>query len=147
MTWEPTRSPGWSPEPLAAVSIAQIHPALLKDGREVVVKVRRPGIVEQAELDLDVIRSTVSFLEERSEPAQLLQLRALADELDSHLRAELDFVEEASNTELIARLLEDFEDLIVPQVIRPLVTERVLALDASTARKSRRDTASLMSAP
>ncbi len=78
-----------------------------------VVKVRRPGIVEQVELDLDVIRSTVNFLEERSKTAQLLQLRALADELDSHLRAELDFVEEASNTELIARLLEDFEDLIV----------------------------------
>jgi ubiquinone biosynthesis protein len=117
------------PEPLAAASIAQIHPALLADGREVAVKVRRPGIVEQVERDLDVIRSTVSFLEERSETAQLLQLRALADELDSHLRAELDFVEEASNTELIARLLEDFEDLIVPQVIRPHVTERVLVLE------------------
>ena len=117
------------PEPLAAASIAQIHPALLKDGRDVVVKVRRPGIVEEVERDLDVIRSTVSFLEEHSETAQLLQLRALADELDSHLRAELDFVEEASNTELIARLLEDFEDLIVPQVIRPHVTERVLVLE------------------
>lgn len=117
------------PEPLAAASIAQIHPALLSDGREVVVKVRRPGIVEQVDLDLDVIRSTVGFLEERSETAQLLQLRALADELDTHLRAELDFVEEASNTELIAGLIEDFEDLIVPQVIRPHVTERVLVLE------------------
>jgi predicted unusual protein kinase regulating ubiquinone biosynthesis (AarF/ABC1/UbiB family) len=117
------------PEPLAAASIAQIHQALLKDGRDVVVKVRRPGIVEQVDRDLDVIRSTVNFLEEHSDTAQLLQLRALADELDSHLRAELDFVEEASNTELIARLLEDFEDLIVPQVIRPYVTERVLVLE------------------
>jgi ubiquinone biosynthesis protein len=117
------------PEPLAAASIAQIHQALLKDGRDVVVKVRRPGIVEQVDRDLDVIRSTVNFLEEHSDTAQLLQLRALADELDSHLRAELDFVEEASNTELIARLLDDFEDLIVPQVIRPHVTERVLVLE------------------
>jgi predicted unusual protein kinase regulating ubiquinone biosynthesis (AarF/ABC1/UbiB family) len=117
------------PEPLAAASIAQIHQALLKDGRDVVVKVRRPGIVEQVDRDLDVIRSTVNFLEEHSDTAQLLQLRALADELDSHLRAELDFVEEASNTELIARLLDDFEDLIVPQVIRPHVAERVLVLE------------------
>jgi ubiquinone biosynthesis protein len=116
-------------EPLAAASIAQIHPALLSDGREVVVKVRRPGIVEQVDLDLDVIRSAVDFLENRSETAQLLQLRALADELEAHLRAELDLEEEASNTELIAGLLEDFTDLIVPQVIRPHVTERVLVLE------------------
>lgn len=57
------------PEPLAAASIAQIHEALLADGRDVVLKVRRPGIVEQVELDLDVIRSTVTFLEKRSETA------------------------------------------------------------------------------
>ena len=113
------------PEPLAAASIGQIHPALLRDGRDVVVKVRRPGIVEQVELDLGVIRSAVGFLEDRSETAQLLQLRALADELENHLRAELDFEEEASNTELIAGLLEDFDDLIVPKVMRPHVTERV----------------------
>jgi predicted unusual protein kinase regulating ubiquinone biosynthesis (AarF/ABC1/UbiB family) len=77
----------------------------------------------------------VNFLEEHSDTAQLLQLRALADELDSHLRAELDFVEEASNTELIARLLDDFEDLIVPQVIRPHVAERVLVLERIRGEK------------
>ena len=43
-----------------------------------------------------MIRSAVGFLEERSETAQLLQLRALADELENHLRAELDFEEEAT---------------------------------------------------
>jgi predicted unusual protein kinase regulating ubiquinone biosynthesis (AarF/ABC1/UbiB family) len=123
------------PEPLAAASIAQIHGALLSDGRDVVVKVRRPGIVEQVELDLDVIRSTVGFLEERSETARLLQVRALADELDVHLRSELDFVEEAANTELIARSVEEYDDLVVPQVIRPHVTERVLVLERINGEK------------
>jgi predicted unusual protein kinase regulating ubiquinone biosynthesis (AarF/ABC1/UbiB family) len=80
------------PKPLAAASIAQIHEALLADGRDVVLKVRRPGIVEHVELDLDV-RSTVRFLEKRSETAQLLQLRALAEELEIHLRDELDLVD------------------------------------------------------
>src|SRR5437773_560341 len=117
------------PEPLAAASIAQIHLALLPDGRDVVVKVRRPGIIEQVELDLDVIGSIVGFLEERSETAQLLQLRALAEELEVHLRSELDFVEEAANTELIARSVGEYDDLLAPQVIRPLVTERVLVLE------------------
>jgi len=117
------------PEPLAAASVAQIHRALLADGRDVVVKVRRPGIADQVELDLDVIRSAVVFLEERSRTARLLQLRALAEELEWHLRSELDFVEEAANTELIARSVADYDDLVVPQVIRPHVTERVLVLE------------------
>ena len=123
------------PEPLAAASIAQIHRALLSDGRDVVVKVRRPGIAEQVELDLDVIRSMVGFLEERSETARLLQLRALAEELEVHLRSELDFVEEAANTELIARSVEEYDDLLVPRVIRPLVTERVLVLEHVDGKK------------
>jgi ubiquinone biosynthesis protein len=106
------------PEPVATASIAQVHTALLESGREVIVKVRRPGIEHQIELDLALLRSTAELLEHRSERAQLLQGRALADELEAHLRAELEFVEEATNTETIARLLEEYEDLVVPQVIR-----------------------------
>jgi predicted unusual protein kinase regulating ubiquinone biosynthesis (AarF/ABC1/UbiB family) len=117
------------PEPLATASIAQTHRALLKSGRDVVVKVRRPGIVEQVELDLSVIRSTAKILSSHSEAAQLLQVEALADELEVHLRGELDFVEEAHNTELISRLVEDYDRIFVPQVIRPHVTERVLVLE------------------
>jgi predicted unusual protein kinase regulating ubiquinone biosynthesis (AarF/ABC1/UbiB family) len=123
------------PEPLATASIAQIHTALLNNGREVIVKVRRPAIEEQIELDLALLRSTAELLERRSERAQLLQARALADELEVHLRAELDFVEEANNTELVARLLTDYEDLVVPQVIRPYVTEKVLVLERIEGRK------------
>ena len=123
------------PAPLAAASIAQIHAALLADGREVVVKVRRPGIVEEVDIDLALVRSAVEFVEKRSETAQLLQVRALADELEVHLRAELDFVEEANNTELIAAQLEDYDDLVVPRVIRPHVTERLLVLERIHGRK------------
>ena len=123
------------PAPLAAASIAQIHAALLADGREVVVKVRRPGIVEEVDIDLALVRSAVEFVEKRSETAHLLQVRALADELEVHLRAELDFVEEANNTELIAAQLEDYDDLVVPRVIQPHVTERLLVLERIHGRK------------
>jgi predicted unusual protein kinase regulating ubiquinone biosynthesis (AarF/ABC1/UbiB family) len=117
------------PEPLATASIAQIHRALLRDGRDVVVKVRRPGVLEQVEVDLELMRSTVSFLHEHSETAQLLQLEALADELETHLRGELDFLEEANNAELIAGLVEESPELVVPRVVQPYVTERVLVLE------------------
>src|SRR5438067_2477543 len=123
------------PKPLATASIAQVHTALLQSGREVIVKVRRPGIEAQIELDLALLRTTAELLERRSERAQLVQARALADELEEHLRAELDFVEEANNTEVIAAFLSDYEDLVVPQVIRPYVTERVLVLERIEGRK------------
>jgi ubiquinone biosynthesis protein len=123
------------PEPLATASIAQTHRALLETGREVVVKVRRPGVVEQVDLDLALLRTTARLLAGHSETAQLLQLEALADELEVHLRAELDFEEEAHNTELIARLVADYELMLVPEVIRPYVTERVLVLEYVDGRK------------
>ena len=123
------------PEPLATASIAQIHRALLANGREVAVKVRRPGIVEQVEQDLDLLRATARLLDRHSEAAQLVQVEALADELEVHLRAELNFEEEAHNAELIGTLADGNPDLVVPQVIRPYVTERVLVLELIDGEK------------
>src|SRR5207302_182895 len=50
------------PDPIATASIAQIHRGQLADGREVAVKVRIPGVVEQVERDLDLIRSSARLL-------------------------------------------------------------------------------------
>ncbi len=123
------------PEPLATASIAQTHRGLLATGHEVVVKVRRPGVLEQVDLDLDVLRSAVRLASAHSEAAQRVQLEELADELEVHLRAELDFVVEAHNTELVHDLVEQFEGIVVPRVIRPYVTERVLVLELIHGRK------------
>ena len=113
-------------EPVASASIAQIHSALLRSGRDVVVKVRRPGIEEEVALDLELLRSLTSFAEGRSHTARLLQLKALADELEAHLTSELHFVEEAHGSELIARIVSEHEHLFVPEVVHPYVTERIL---------------------
>jgi ubiquinone biosynthesis protein len=117
-------------EPLASASIGQIHRALMNTGRDVVIKVRRPGIVDQVELDLELLRKTARVAEKRSGTARLLQLTALTDELEQHLLAELDFVEEAHNAELIAEVIAGYQDdLFVPQIIHPYVTPEVMVLD------------------
>jgi ubiquinone biosynthesis protein len=121
------------PEPLATASIAQTHRGLLATGHDVVLKVRRPGVVEQ--VDLGVLRSTVRLAVGHSEAARRVQLEELADELEVHLRGELDFVEEAHNTELVRKLVEPFEGLVVPRVIRPYVSERALVLERIAGRK------------
>jgi ubiquinone biosynthesis protein len=123
------------PQPIASASIAQVHGALLKDGREVVVKVRRPGIEEEVELDLALLRATAQLLERRSETAELLQLGPLAEELELHLRGELNLEEEAWNTELIAQLAAHEDAIVVPKVIHPYVTERVLVLERISGEK------------
>ena len=123
------------PEPLASASIGQIHGALLRTGREVVVKVRRPGLEDEVALDLDLLRSLTSFAEGKSETARLLQLRALADELEAHLLAELDFVEEAHGSELIGKVIAEHDDLFVPEVMHPFVTERVLVQELVAGEK------------
>ena len=122
--------------PLATASIGQIHSALLKTGREVVVKVRRPGIVEQVELDLELLRTTAAIAEKRSDTARLLQLNALTEELEQHLLAELDFLEEAHNAELISAVIAEYgDDLFVPEVIHPYVTAEVLVMERIEGEK------------
>jgi predicted unusual protein kinase regulating ubiquinone biosynthesis (AarF/ABC1/UbiB family) len=123
------------PEPRASASIAQVHRALMRDGRDVVVKVRRPGIEDQVAVDLDLLRSTAAMLERRSETARAVQARALAEELEVHLRGELNLLEEAHNAELIAGLAADVHDIVVPAVIRPHVSERVLVLERIEGEK------------
>src|SRR3954453_9621557 len=116
--------------PLATASIAQIHAALLKSGRKVVIKVRRPGIVEEVQLDLELLRKTAAVAERHSNTARLLQLNALTDELEQHLLGELDFREEAHNADLIAEVIDQYRnDLFVPPVIRPHVTEQAMVME------------------
>ncbi len=123
-------------KPLATASIAQIHGALLRNGRAVVVKVRRPGIVQEVQLDLDLLRKVASVAERHSGTARLLQLNALTEELEQHLLAELNFVEEANNAERIAQVLADYtDDIYVPQVIHPYVTEQVLVLERVAGKR------------
>ncbi|MGH2977969.1 MAG: AarF/UbiB family protein [Gaiellaceae bacterium] len=77
----PSRSPRRrSPRPTAACS---------PTGHDVVVKVRRPGVVEHVELDLALLRSTVRLAVGHSEAARRVQLEELAEELEVHLRAKL----------------------------------------------------------
>ena len=129
LTLATTSSSGSTSRLLATASIAQTHRALTADRLEVVIKVRRPGVVEQVELDLSVIQAAAGLLAGHSATAQLLQVEALVDELDAHLRQELDFMEEAHNTELIAGLIEKYDKLTVPRAIHPYVTERVMVLE------------------
>ncbi|MHC0431230.1 ABC1 kinase family protein [Streptomyces sp. O3] len=118
-------------EPLAAASVAQAHAAELRDGTRVIVKVRRPGIRETVERDLDIVARLARTLENRTEWGRTLGLTDLADGFAVALREELDFQVEARNLTAVRKAAEARRDdsVILPAPHEQLSGEQVLVMD------------------
>lgn len=115
--------------PLAAASVAQVHPATTHDGREVVVKVQRSGARAQVEVDTDILQRLAGTAEARFAWAREMGLGHLAAGLAQSLREELDYRVEARRTAAGAAALAGRPDVVVPRVHEDLSTRRVLVLD------------------
>lgn len=117
--------------PLAAASVAQIHGALLHDGREVVVKVTRPGIRIQVEADLRLLRRVVRIAQSLWPPLRRVRPLALVDELTSFLRDEIHMLHEAQNMRRMAAVLDPLSDVTLPHVIDDLASRNVVVQERS----------------
>lgn len=115
--------------PLATGSLGQAHLATLHDGTEVVVKVRRPGIVEQIEEDLETLAELAGIAVRRWEAAAQYDAVGLIEEFAQTLRAELDYDREAQNAQRFANMFATDRSMRVPRVYRDLSTSRVLTLE------------------
>ena len=102
--------------PLASASIAQVHPATLKDGREVVVKVVRPNILPVIERDLEILHTLAYLAEKASREARRLHPSDVVREFDTTIHDELDLVREAANCGQLARNFASSPLLHVPEV-------------------------------
>lgn len=119
----------WSPEPLAAASIGQVHAARLADGRRVAVKVQYPGVEQAIRNDLknDELLTTFFSLLRAIIPGMLrTDLRAIAEEVTERITEELDYQREAANQADFARLYDGHPFVHVPNVLPELSTRRVL---------------------
>ncbi|MCL1466256.1 ABC1 kinase family protein [Argonema galeatum] len=122
-----------NPRPVAAGSIAQTHKATLADGREVALKVQRPGIDIIVDQDISLIRG-VADLAARTDFGQTYDFKGLAEEFTNALRDELDFTKEASYTDLLRRNMStsrwfDPKQLVIPEVFWDVTTEKLLVLE------------------
>lgn len=114
--------------PIGSASIAQVHSAILKDGRAVVLKVQRPGIIEKIKDDLSVLFFLAELIEVYIPEAQPFRPKMIVEEFFETLNMETNFVAEANN---IRRFSENFRDnpkIKIPTVEMSLVTERVLTM-------------------
>jgi ubiquinone biosynthesis protein len=116
-------------EPLAAASIAQVHRATLHDGTEVVVKIRRPGIVEVIEADLRLLERAALVVERDWPALQPYRPQQLIQQFARSLRRELDLAAECRNAERVAHNLALLREVQIPRVHWDWTHERVNVQD------------------
>lgn len=102
--------------PLAAASIAQVHVARLLDGREVVVKVLRPGMRAVIERDLEVLYALAGLAERYWSEGRRLRPREVVAEYEKTVLDELDLMREAANAAQLKRNFAGSDMLYVPEV-------------------------------
>ncbi|HZI86099.1 MAG TPA: AarF/ABC1/UbiB kinase family protein, partial [Pyrinomonadaceae bacterium] len=119
----------FDPVPLAAASIGQAHSATLWNGTEVVVKVRRPGVVEQVNEDLEILKELAATASRHWKFADRYDLTGLVEEFSQTLRAELDYIREGHNAERFAVNFAADSHIHVPRVFWEATTSRVLTLE------------------
>ncbi len=117
------------PIPLAAASIGQAHAATLRDGTEVVVKVRRPGVVEQVNEDLEILKELAATASQHWSFGDRYDLTGLVEEFSQTLRRELDYIREVHNAERFAVNFAADAHIHVPRVFWEATTSRVLTLE------------------
>lgn len=115
--------------PLAAASIAQVHTAALPDGREVVVKILRPGVVTEIRRDMALLRDLTAFLEARFPDLAQFHPHRIARDYEQTLLDETDLAREAANTRRMRANFLNSELLYVPEVHPGLCTSRIMVAE------------------
>ncbi len=116
-------------QPMASASIAQVHPAVLKTGEEVVVKVLRPDIAQLIDRDVGLMYTMASFASKILEDGKRLRPVEVVSEYDRTIHDELDLVLEATNASVLKKNFDEFDTLYIPEVYWDLTRTNVITLE------------------
>ena len=115
-------------EPVASASIAQVHFATLPGGREVAVKVLRPGMLSAIDGDMALLRRLAAWVERASVDGKRLKPREVVAEFDVYLHDELDLVREAANAAQLRRNMAGLALVEVPEMVWDLCAANVMVM-------------------
>ena len=121
--------------PIAAASLGQVHRAVLRDGRDVVVKVQRPDVREQVRKDLDVLKEIADTIEARTDIGKKMNLSGAIEQARVSMLNELNYLQEERNTETLRANLAMFPQIYIPTVIHDFSSSRVLTTELVKGRK------------
>lgn len=119
----------FSSEPLAAASIAQVHRGKLKSGEEVVLKVRRPGIVKVVETDIDVLMGLAYLIEQHVPAVALYDPVGLVKEFRRSIMRELNFTREGRTVDRFAVNFAQSETVYTPKIFWEYTGDMVLTME------------------
>lgn len=116
-------------EPLGSASLGQVHAAVLRDGRSVVVKAQRPNLREQLSEDIEFFRELATFLTEHTSAGSRIDLIGVVQQVERALVDELDYRTEARNAAAFRKALAGFPHILIPRVIDAYTTHKVLTTE------------------
>lgn len=119
-------------KPLAGASIAQVHRATTKDGAVVAVKIQRPDILPIIERDLAILTHLAGLVEKHVPDLASMNPVAVVKEFSETLLKELDFANEADNTERFGEQFADSGAVKVPAILREFSSRKVLTMEFIT---------------
>lgn len=121
--------------PLASASLAQAHRAVTRSGRDVVVKVLRPGVRDRVRRDLASLGELADFADANTPVGPRLGAARMLAQFRRSMADELDYRKEAANLDLFRELVDDEPDLLVPGYVADYSTDDVLTLEFMPGRK------------
>ena len=119
----------FEPHPSAAASLGQVHRAVMRGGREVAVKVQRPGVAERVLKDLDALDEVAALMQRFSAATRSIDATGVLEEFRRTILSELDYREEARNLITLSHQLRDFDRIVIPLPVDDFTTARVLTMD------------------
>ena len=125
----------FDPEPLAAASVAQVHGARTFSGKEVVVKILRPGVAIQVDRDMRILAAVVGLLARVSPLLTRYRAEAVVRQVWMNLRRELDLREEARSVQRFAGEFAGSESIDVPGIVDSMVTATVMVQERTRGNR------------
>jgi len=115
--------------PVASASIAQVHFATLKNGKQVAIKVLRPGMKTTIDEDLALMQMAAGLIERVWPDSRRLKPREVVAEFDKYLHDELDLMREAANASQLRRNFASSDLLLVPEMYWDYCTSNVIVME------------------